>query len=311
MPNENLHKLSSSNITATQYAATMGLFDGVHQGHRFLIENLKDEAAKRGLKSMLITFKNHPQEVLNPQFTLQLINTRAEKIELLHSLGIDKIVELEFTKELLQLSARDFIQKILQEELHIAFLLVGHDHRFGKDRAEGLADYIKYGQEIGMEVMGATRYSTTENATINSTAIRTALFNGDIAKANDLLTYPYTFIGEVISGYRVGRKIGFPTANLQLVNPHKIIPALGVYMVEIKWQNTIYKGMMNIGKRPTVTDSDHISMEVHILDFNQDIYHQKLKVSILKKIRDEQKFESIEALIEQLKKDKAFVEKSN
>ena len=294
------------NHTTQKYAATIGLFDGVHAGHRYLIDSLKKEAEQRGLKSMVLTFNNNPKQVLRTNFKPQLLTTPAEKRVQLQSLQLDSIVELEFTKEMAALSAFDFIQ-ILHDKFQVGLLLVGYDHRFGKDRADGFPEYVAYGKQIGVEVIKTTRFSTPTLKQISSSAIRAALANGNIEQATTLLSYPYSFEGEVISGYQVGRKIGFATANLKPVHPDKIIPGLGVYLVEIFWQNRPYKAMMNIGRRPTIDNDKNISLEVHILDFQEDIYGQNLKVSFLKKIRDEKKFNAVEDLVEQLKKDRAFV----
>ncbi len=295
------------NQTSQKYAATIGLFDGVHAGHRHLIDNLKKEAKRRGLKSMVITFNNHPQQILHTDYKPQLLNTLAEKREQLRSLQLDSIIELDFTQEMAELSAFDFIQQVLHKKLQVGLLVVGYDHRFGKDRKDGFPEYVNYGKQIGMEVIEADRFSTRSLKQINSTTIRTALFNGKVEEAAALLSYPYSFEGEVITGYKVGRKIGFPTANLKPIDPNKIIPELGVYMVEIIWKNKSFKAMMNIGRRPTIDNGNNISLEVHILDFQEDIYHQNLKVRFLKKIRNEKKFNSVEELIEQLKRDRGFV----
>ena len=289
------------------FAATVGFFDGVHAGHRYLIDELKKEAAKRGMKSMVITFKVHPRKVLHAAYMPQLLTSAKEKLEQLKTTGVDEIAELDFTEEMAGLTAQEFIKQVLSEELHVKMLLVGHDHRFGKNREDGFPEYVQYGQQAGIEVIQASRYSTTDFGHISASEIRTALINGNIEKANAILTYPYAFTGYVINGFKVGKKIGFPTANLQPVEADKLIPGVGVYAVEIEWESIVYKGMMNIGNRPTLENGNAISLEVHIINFDADIYHQRLKVTFVKKIRDEKKFDSIGALIEQLKFDKEFV----
>ncbi len=296
-----------THITDSQFAATVGFFDGVHLGHRFLIDELKSNAKKHGLKSMIITFKNHPQTTLNKEFKPQLLTTNTEKVDYLRQMGVDEVIELEFTREIADLSAAQFVKNVLFYDLHVRFLLVGHDHRFGKDRKDGFPEYQLYGQEVGMMVQQASRFSTEKFDTISSTDIRKALEQADIDTVNALLGRPYSFVGQVIDGFKVGRKIGFPTANLQPTDAAKIIPPIGVYAVEIEWNGNAFKAMMNIGRRPTVDNSSAISLEVHIIDFNEDIYHQQLEVRFLKKIRDEKKFNSVEELIAQLKLDKAFV----
>ncbi len=289
------------------FAATVGFFDGVHAGHRFLIEELKNEAKQRGLQSMVVTFMLHPRKVLHASFQPQLLTAHDEKMTLLQSLGVDKIVELEFTTEMANLTASEFINQILSAQLNIKLLLVGHDHRFGKNREDAFPEYVQYGKQSGMEVIQASQFATERFNHISSSEIRHALQNGDIEKANALLTYPYTFTGYVVDGFKVGKKIGFPTANLKPVDADKLIPGIGVYAVSIDWQNKSYKAMMNIGQRPTLDNGHAISLEVHILDFDAEIYHQNIKVTFIQKIRDEKKFDSIDELIQQLNFDKEFV----
>lgn len=296
-----------TNVVNKNYAATVGFFDGVHTGHRFLIAELKKEAAKRGLKSMVITFKVHPRKVLHAAYLPQLLTTAEEKQEQLKSTGVDEVVELDFTVEMAQLTAAEFIEQILAKQLGVKLLLVGHDHRFGRNREEGFPEYAAYGRQNGMEVIQATRYSTEQFNHISSSEVRNALIKGDIERANTLLTYPYAFTGYVVTGFQVGKKIGFPTANLNPVEPDKLIPGIGVYAVLIDWKGNSYKGMMNIGRRPTLDNGDAVSLEVHIINFDADIYHQQLKVTFIRKIRDEKKFNSVEELIEQLKSDKEAV----
>lgn len=300
-----------TNVVKKNYAATVGFFDGVHTGHRFLIAELKKEAAKHGLKSMVITFKVHPRKVLHAAYLPQLLTSAEEKLEQLKSTDVDEVVELDFTTEMAQLTAAEFIKQILAEQLGVKLLLVGHDHRFGKNREEGFPEYVAYGKQNGMEVIQATRYSTEQFSHISSSEVRNALLNGEIERANTLLTYPYAFTGYVVSGFQVGKKIGFPTANLNPVEPDKLIPAIGVYAVLIDWNGTTYSGMMNIGRRPTLDNGDAVSLEVHIINFDADIYHQQVKVTFIRKIRDEKKFNSVEELIEQLKSDKEVVMGAN
>lgn len=300
-----------TNVVKKNYAATVGFFDGVHTGHRFLIAELKKEAAKRGLKSMVITFKVHPRKVLHAAYLPQLLTSAEEKLEQLKSTDVDEVVELDFTTEMAQLTAAEFIKQVLAEQLGVKLLLVGHDHRFGKNREEGFPEYVAYGKQNGMEVIQATRYSTEQFSHISSSEVRNALLNGEIERANTLLTYPYAFTGYVVSGFQVGKKIGFPTANLNPVEPDKLIPAIGVYAVLIDWNGTTYSGMMNIGRRPTLDNGDAVSLEVHIINFDADIYHQQVKVTFIRKIRDEKKFNSVEELIEQLKSDKEVVMGAN
>ncbi|MEI8085823.1 MAG: riboflavin biosynthesis protein RibF [Paludibacter sp.] len=287
--------------------ATVGIFDGVHAGHRYLIEELKALAKSQNLESVVITFAKHPRSVISPDFKPDLITTLDEKVAQIATTGVDTCIVLDFTFEMAQLSAYEFLNTILQNQYNVHTLLVGHDHRFGHDRLEGFAEYKKYGQTLGMQLIQAKRYKTEEDLHISSSEIRLALLKGDIQLANRMLTYPYSIKGKVTGGFKVGRKIGFPTANIYPNNANKIIPAFGVYAVRVCWNNEYFKGMLNIGTRPTLTDDTSISIEVHILDFDEDIYNQVIVIDFIAKIRDEQKFNGIDALIGQLQKDKLFV----
>lgn len=287
--------------------ATVGIFDGVHAGHRYLIEELKSIAKSQQLESVVITFTKHPRSVINPDFRPDLITTLDEKIAQISTTGVDTCIVLDFTQEIAQLTAYEFLKTILQNQYNVHTLLVGHDHRFGRDRADGFDEYLKYGQDLGMDLIQAKRYKTDKDLYISSSEIRLALLNGDVELAKRLLTYPYSIRGKVTGGFKVGRKIGFPTANIYPDNDCKIIPALGVYAVQVHWNKQCFKGMLNIGTRPTLTNEKSVSIEVHILDFNEDIYNQSVVICFMSKIRDEQKFNGIEALIEQLQKDKQKV----
>lgn len=287
--------------------ATVGFFDGVHAGHRFLIEELKAFARSQNRKSVVVTFANHPRKVLDFNFQPDLLTTLSEKLIQLESTEIDICVVLDFTVEMANLSAYEFLKTILLDQLNVRTLLVGHDHRFGYNRADGFPEYQNYGQLLGMEVIQAIRYQTPEDQLISSSEIRTALLEGDIKHANRLLSYDYSLHGKVISGFKVGRKIGFPTANILPEDSCKLIPANGVYAVRVRWKSQAYKGMMNIGVRPTINNGDRISIEVHILDFSEDIYKETLEIDFIRKIRDEQEFRGVNELIEQLQKDKLNV----
>jgi riboflavin kinase/FMN adenylyltransferase len=287
--------------------ATVGFFDGLHIGHRFLIDELKTIASARNKKSVVVTFSTHPRKVLHADFQPQLLTTLSEKLLQLESTGIDACIVLDFTIEMAKLSAYEFLKTYLFEQFNVQVLLVGHDHRFGHNRTEGIAEYQQYGKELGLEVIEAEYYATETDRHISSSTIRTALMNGDIEHANRLLTYEYTLMGVVVDGFRVGRKIGFPTANVKSEEPEKLIPAIGVYAVRVKWKNQFYKGMMNIGNRPTMENGENVSIEVHIIDFDADIYQETIKIDFIRKIRDEKKFNTVEELVEQLHKDKQNV----
>ena len=282
--------------------ATIGFFDGMHLGHRFLINQVKVAASQTGWKSSVITFPVHPRQVIQSEFQPQLLSSPEEKIELLDTTGIDNCILLPFTRELSMLTAREFMQ-LLYEKYHVRMLVIGYDHRFGHNRAETFEDYCRYGQELGIHVMQATAY-TQEQDKVSSSAIRRALLAGDVSTAKKYLGYNYFLEGTVVDGYKVGRKIGFPTANLQVDFPNKLIPSVGVYAVSVYVNGQKYKGMLNIGHRPTINNGNDLSIEVHILDFQGDIYHQKIRIELVDFLRPEMKFNSIDELISQMQKDK-------
>lgn len=284
--------------------ATVGFFDGVHLGHRFLIDELRKIAGEKRLPAVVFTFAQHPRKVLQAGFQPQLLSTLDEKLQLLDTTGIGYCVVLEFNKEMSLLSAYDFLKSVLKDNYAVDTLLVGHDHRFGRNRTDGFTQYRQYGEEIGINVVQASRLSTQQHSHISSSDIRKALSDGNIQTANEILSYPYSFEGKVIEGFKVGRKIGFPTANLRPVDSEKLIPGTGVYAVEVIRNNESMRGMMNIGYRPTLENGNHLSLEVHIFGFDENIYDETLEIRFLKKIRDEKKFNSIDELIEQLKADK-------
>jgi riboflavin kinase/FMN adenylyltransferase len=286
--------------------ATVGIFDGVHAGHRFLIEQVKEIANNQKIMSVVITFAKHPRSILNPEFCPEILTTLPEKLQQLETTGIDACIILDFTPEMGQLSAYNFIKTILYQKFNVQTLLVGHDHRFGRDRKDGFPEYLQYGKSIGLKVIQATRFRTELDQFISSSEIRNLLQKGDIEHANRLLNYNYNLCGKVIDGFKVGRKIGFPTANIFVENQYKLIPALGVYAVSVRWKNMFYKGMLNIGIRPTLNGTK-VSLEVHIIDFNEDIYNQIIEIDFKSRIRDEQKFNGIDELVKQLEKDKQKV----
>lgn len=287
--------------------ATVGFFDGVHGGHRFLLNEVITEARREQSISVVVTFNEHPRKVLKSDFQPRLLTTLEEKLELLDTTGIDACVVLDFTPELSQLTAQEFITRVLHRDLRVKTLFVGHDHRFGHNREEGFDEYQQYGKELGISVIKAEQFVLDGGEHFSSSQIRKALLEGDILLANTLLTYPYMFMGKVIGGYKNGRKIGFPTANIWFESKEKIIPAVGVYAVYVYLKGHKYKGMMNIGYRPTFSADNTLSMEVHIIDFDSDIYDQKIQVECMSRIRDEMKFNGVDELVAQLKKDKETV----
>ena len=282
--------------------ATIGFFDGVHLGHRFLIQQVKVAATQTGWQSSIITFPVHPRQVIQSEFQPQLLSSPEEKIELLATTGIDNCILLPFTRELSLLTAREFMQ-LLYEKYYVRMLVIGYDHRFGHNRTETFEDYCRYGRELGIHIMQATAY-TQEQDKVSSSAIRRSLFSGDVSTAKKYLGYNYFLEGTVVGGYKVGRKIGFPTANIRVDFSEKLIPSIGVYAVYVYVNGQKYKGMLNIGYRPTINNGTDLSIEVHILDFQGDIYHQKMRIEFVDFLRPEAKFGSINELITQMQKDK-------
>ncbi|TDO04952.1 bifunctional riboflavin kinase/FAD synthetase [Sunxiuqinia elliptica] len=287
---------------------TVGSFDGVHLGHRKVIDRLNEIAASKKGESVIFTFAPHPRVVLSPQQNdLRLLTTLDEKIELLEQAGVDHLIIFPFTKDFSELSYTDFVRSILVTQLGIDSLVVGYDHKFGKNRKgdfemlKGLA--MAFGFELEkLDVL------LSDDVNVSSTKIRHALQEGDIARANKYLGYPFRLNGTVVEGQKLGRKIQFPTANIETSDPHKIIPGYGVYAVNVLVEGETYQGMLNIGTRPTINNNaDHRSIEVHIFDFDQDIYQKQLELKFLAKVREEQKFGSIDGLRSQLEQDKLDV----
>lgn len=286
---------------------TIGTFDGVHNGHRRVIEQVKATAAKIGGESVLLTFFPHPRMVLFPNTEQLLLNTEEEKIALVRDLGVDHLIVHPFTREFSMLSSAAFIEQILVSGLHTKRLVIGYDHHFGKDREGSFENLKKSGPQFGFEVEEISAHET-DNIKVSSTRIRTALATGQVDVANNLLGYDYRLTGTVVKGQQLGRKIGYPTANIISPEPYKLIPGNGVYAVYVIHEGKKYRGMMNIGIRPTV-DGLHRTAEVNIFDFNADIYGESLTVEFVKWVRGEQKFPGLDALKEQLANDKIAVQK--
>ena len=287
--------------------ATIGFFDGVHVGHRFLIKELQDWGKELNMPPAVITFPEHPRQVLHSDYRPKLLDTFQEKMERLETTGIDYCIALDFTYELSLYSAADFI-RLLAEEYHVKGLLIGYDHRFGHDRSDGFEQYVEYGGQVGMEVRKASPYDE-ENIRVSSSEIRRLLQEGKVEMANALLTYPYQLKGRIVSGYKVGRTIGFPTANIEVDSPYKLLPKVGVYAVWVELLGKRYKGMLYIGKRPTLQNGDNLTIEVNILGFSGNAYNDEITVSFVYAVREDKTFESVEALREQLERDRQTVDK--
>lgn len=287
--------------------ATIGFFDGVHVGHQFLIGQVIREAQKEHLASMAVSFAEHPRRVMQQAYQPRLLSTPDEKCARMKALGLDYMALLTFDEALSRLTARQFMQQVLYDRLKVRVLVVGYDHRFGRDRAEGFEDYVRYGQEIGIRVVQA-RPLLVEGMPVSSSMVRAFVEEGEMEHATRLLGCYYAVRGKVVDGYKVGRKLGFPTANLQLEDADKLLPACGVYAVRVELEGILYKGMLNIGNRPTLDNGKNVSIEVHLLHFSGDIYNQLLTVEFVSRLRSERRFRSAGELSEQLKKDALIVE---
>ena len=288
--------------------ATIGFFDGVHRGHQYLIRHVIEEARADGLESTVITFDRHPRQVLQSDYIPDLLTTPGSKMLLLSKTEVDNAVMLHFDKELAALSARDFMEKVLRDKLSVRKLIIGYDNRFGHERTEGFDDYVRYGRELGIEVIRNQAF-VLQGVNVSSSVIRRYLQTGEVEMANACLGYPYTISGHVATGYKIGHELGFPTANLDTAGRGQLIPAGGVYAVRVRLLNavTFHQGMMNIGMRPTF-DGKKLSLETNIFDFDEDIYGQVIFVAFAHRIRAERKFDSPEALVAQLKEDRLMVE---
>ena len=294
------------NYTLTQSCVlTIGTFDGVHVGHQKIIKKLIKQAHKQNQLAVVLTFFPHPRMVLQKDQSLRLIDTMEEKQNHLAALGVDVLVVHPFSKAFSRLTALEFTRDILVNRFHIASLIIGYDHRFGRNREATVEDLIELGTSYDFSVK---KIEAQEIASVNvsSTKIRKALEQGDLKIANSYLGRTYTLTGTVRKGNGIGRTLDFRTANLEIQEEYKLLPADGVYFMETSWNNNHYYGMMNIGVRPTVSGDPKHTIEVHLFDFEENIYHQKLSVSILQMIRKEQKFNSLELLKDQLEKDRLF-----
>lgn len=286
-------------------AATIGFFDGVHKGHRCLISQVHDVARLRGLSTLLITFPVHPRQVMQQDYCPQLLSCPTQKLDLLAQTEADYCALLPFTRELSEYSALRFMQ-LLHDTFHVKTLVIGYDHRFGHNRSEGFEDYCRYGNQISMEVLPASAYTEGE-CSVSSSTVRRLLTEGEVRQAAQCLGYSYYIDGTVVDGFRVGRTIGFPTANLRPSCEEKLIPAHGVYAVKVSLDDDEYAGMLNIGNRPTLQNGNDISIEVHILGFSGNLYRHPLRIAFIERIREERKFADVHQLARQLEADRKAV----
>ena len=283
---------------------TIGTFDGVHLGHAAILKKLTQNTQNETFESTVLTFFPHPRMVLQGKSDLKLLNTINEKIELLEKIGIDNLIIHPFDEKFAELNAEAFVSTILVDHLRVQKIIIGYDHRFGKNRTANIDDLISFGAQYGFEVEQISAQEIDE-ISISSTKIRTALEEGDIQLANEYLGYSYFLSGTVVKGKQLGRTIGFPTANISLEEDYKLVPQNGVYIVRVEIDGKTIYGMMNIGFNPTVQGKQK-TIEVHLFDFDTDIYNRKIQVAILQRIRSEKKFESIELLTKQLEEDRNF-----
>ena len=287
--------------------ATIGFFDGVHKGHQFLIHQVVEEAERIGGTSFCVTFANHPRSVVEQmqdrQFSIQLLTTQEEKVKLLRQMGIQEVSLLEFTPEIAMMSAYDFMKQVLKQQMDVGVLVIGYDHRFGHNRSEGFDDYMRYGKEIGIQIVQAKAYAEN-HITVSSSLIRETLLQGCVAESRKLLGYDYFIEGIVVDGFKVGRRIGYPTANIE-VAPDKLIPCDGVYAVKVDVGGERLEasgeigGMLNIGWRPTFCGNKR-TIEVNLFDFEGNIYSEHITIRFVDFLRPEQRFASPEALTQQL-----------
>ena len=282
---------------------TVGTFDGVHNGHKNIIKMLVDTAKKTGSESVVVTFDPHPRTILGSDPGVELLTTLDEKTQILEKLGVDMVVIIPFTKEFSQLTAEEFIREYIHKKLGAVHFIIGHDHKFGKDRVGDEEKLRELGKIDGFEITAVPPVKSGDEI-ISSSKIRKALLNGDLATANLYLGRDYSFSGLIVEGAKRGRLLGFPTANIEPGSAEKVIPGRGVYVVGCSIEGDKYHGVMNIGMRPTFENQTRIVIEVHILDFNKIIYGKKISVDFIKRIRDEKRFESKEELIRQIELDK-------
>ena len=280
---------------------TIGTFDGVHLGHQQILKQLIDTSQKSKLKSVLLTFFPHPKVVLQPDISMNLIQTIQEREKALENTGLDYLVIHPFSIEFSRLSADDYVKQILVEQLNVRKVVVGYDHRFGRNRTASLEDMYHYADIYDFEVIEIDAKKINSTA-VSSTKIRKAIDDGNIELANNYLGHPFTIEGTVVHGDKRGRELSYPTANIDLQNQHKIVPKQGVYLVKSKFNDRVVYGMMNIGTKPTF-DKTMPSIEVHFMDWNGDLYGQEIQLELLKWVREERKFKTVKELQTQIQMD--------
>ncbi len=290
--------------TTKKTVLTLGTFDGVHVGHKKILEKVIQKNSGDDSESLVLTFFPHPRMVLENKSEVKLLNTLDEKIELLQKIGLENLVIHPFDEKFSKLTAQEFVKTVLVNQFNIKKIIIGYDHRFGRNRTANIDDLIKFGKQYNFEVEQIS-VQEIEAVSVSSTKIRKALQDGNMNLANDYLGYNYFLTGKVIKGKQLGRTIGFPTANLKIEENYKLIPRNGVYVIQSIINTKTVFGMMNIGYNPTVS-GEKLSIEIHYFDFDEDLYGQPISVSMLQFLRPEQKFDSFQLLKEQLEKDKSI-----
>lgn len=296
-----------SKIITNPSIITIGTFDGVHLGHQVILKKLVSFAKQEKLQAVLLTFFPHPRMVLQKESNLKLINTIEERKQLLQKIGIEKIVVKPFTKEFSRLTALDFVRDVLVNQLNIKTMIIGYDHRFGRNREATIDDLKTFGKTFHFEVIEIDA-QLVEEVTVSSTKIRKALENGNITKANQFLGYPFMISGQVVKGKKIGKTLGFPTANIEVKEDYKLIPKNGVYIVQATILNQKFYGITNIGTNPTFGGNKK-TIETHFLDFNDNLYDSIIQIKFIKRIRDEKHFKSIDELKKAIQKDENYARK--
>jgi riboflavin kinase/FMN adenylyltransferase len=280
---------------------TIGTFDGVHIGHQKIIKNLVSEAKEKGLCALVLTFFPHPRMVLQKDSNIKMIDTLEEKKKILNQLGVEVLIVQPFTLDFSRMTALEYTREVLVNGLNISKLIIGYDHRFGRNREATVEDLKQFGLDYNFSVEKIPAQDI-ESIAVSSTKVRNAIQTGEIMTANKYLGRPFSLSGIIVKGDRIGREIGYPTANLNIQEEYKLLPQNGVYLLRSKLQGKEYFGMMNIGKRPTVSGKQ-TQIESHFFGFQGDLYDQKISIELLEKIRDEKKFDSLESLKNQLDRD--------
>lgn len=310
MANYTLHTFNTFSPAAgeTGYCATIGFFDGVHLGHRYLIDRVKAEADARGLLPLVISFEEHPRLALgHTRYWPELLTSNEEKLRLLARTGLAGCVMLHFDRAMSMLTSKEFMEQILVSQLGVKCLLVGYDHRFGSDLSAGFKEYVKYGRELGIEVIRALPYETNE-LRVSSSAVRRFLSGGNVEMAKACLGRPYTIAGTIVEGRRAGTLMGYPTANLRPLLEEQIIPGRGVYAARAEIDGFDYMAMVNIGRRPTMDNGNDQTIEAHLLDYSgEDLYGREMRLAFHRRLRDEKRFDNIAELQARLAVDSDMV----